>query len=95
MTTKEFVQYANEHPEICEKFSVCTSSDETYALACNEGLTDSKEEFVAEITKLKESVQLSDEDLDNISGGSAESVITVSAVTVSSTVVSLFAATLV
>lgn len=83
MTTKEFIQHANEHPEICEKLSVCTAPEEAYDVACKEGLTDSMEDFVSEMTKLKEAVQLTDEDLEQISAGSTSEAIASTAITAS------------
>jgi len=74
MTTKEFIQYLNERPELCEKLASCTAPEEAYALAKAEGLTDSQEDFVAEMIRMKEALQISEDDLANVSAAGVGTV---------------------
>jgi len=83
MTTKDFVQYLNNHSEICEKLATCTAPEEAYAIAKAEGVTDTLEEFIAEMTRVKEAAQLSEEDLDKISAAGAGTVASNAAMAVS------------
>jgi len=67
MTTKEFIQYINDRPELCEKLAACTAPEEAYAIAKAEGLTDSQEDFTAEMVSMKETAKISEEDLEKVS----------------------------
>jgi len=75
MTTKEFIRYLNDHPELCEKLAACTAPEEAYALGAAEGLTDSQEDFVAEMTRMKESLQISEEDLAHVAAAGVGTVL--------------------
>jgi hypothetical protein len=71
MTTKEFIPLLN-NPELGETMSGAQSPQEAYDIAKANGLTDSFEEFVEEMTKLKETVgELSEADLESVAGGDA------------------------
>jgi len=91
MTTKEFIQYINDRPELCEKLAACAAPDEVYAVAKAEGLTDSMEEFIAQVNQMKESMQMSDKDLDKVSAAGTTTVATVAAGTAAVTFVTLTA----
>jgi hypothetical protein len=71
MTTQEFVnQLTSLGGEIVNKMQNCKTPEEAYAVAKETGVTDSFDDFVAEMTKIYESVKdLSEDDLEMVAGG--------------------------
>ena len=71
---KKFLDKVTETPELQAKFENVKDPEEAFALAqsIQDGFT--KEEFIAEMTKVKEAVDetLSDEDLSKSAGGMDE-----------------------
>ena len=77
MNTLEFVKHAIQDPELCEKMASCSTPEQAYELASGVGLTDSLEDFVETMTKVREQVsELSENDLDglNAAGDMTESI---------------------
>ena len=73
MTTKEFItKLASGNASLDAKMQSCKVPEEAYNVAREEGLTDSLETFIAEMTALHDSVKdLTDEDLAGVAGGSS------------------------
>jgi len=86
---RQFFEKVAADPELQAKLSECKSPDEAYTLASSiqEGFT--KEEFIEEMTKIKNAMEenLTDEDLAKSAGGMDTSYI-VSIATVSSAAIS-------
>jgi len=94
MTTKEFIQYINDQPELCEKLAACTAPEEVYAIAKTEGVTDSQEEFVAEMIRMKDAAQIAEADLETVSaaGQTTNEIIEVTMLSAVSWLASAYAA---
>lgn len=86
---RQFFEKVAAAPELQAKLSECKSPDEAYAFASSiqEGIT--KEEFIEEMTKIKDAMEenLTDEDMAKSAGGMDTSHI-VSIATISSAAVS-------
>ena len=74
MTTQEFIgKLVPENEGLINRMQACKAPEEAYEAARSEGLTDSFEDFTAEMTKLYESVKdLSEDDLAKVAGGLTE-----------------------
>lgn len=69
MKTIEFVAQLS-NPVLAQKMSTVMSPHDAYELAKSSGVTDSFEDFVAEMEKLKAAVgELSENDLASVAGG--------------------------
>ena len=90
MTTHEFIRkLAPENVDLVNRMQACKAPEEAYEVARSVGLTDSFEEFTAEMTKLYESIKnLTEEDLVKVAGGTDTSDIVTN--TVTATMVSAF-----
>ena len=68
---KKFLEKVQQSPELQAKFAQIRNPDEAYKLAASIQDGFSKEEFIAEMTKLYEAAiqDLSDEDIAKIAGG--------------------------
>jgi hypothetical protein len=71
MTTQDFItKAAAESSPLAAKMQAVKAPEDAYAIAKEEGLTDSFEDFVAEMKKWYESLKdLSEGDLDMVAGG--------------------------
>ena len=91
---KAFLEKVAEDPELQAKFSEVKDLDEAYAIACTvqEGFT--KEEFLEEMTKVKNAMDenLTEEDMAKSAGGMSDeelaTVLTGVSISVSTTVIS-------
>ena len=88
---KAFLEKVSADPEIQARFSQIKDSDEAYELAVSIQSGFTKEEFITEMTKIKEAMEenLTDEDLAKAAGGDADTVVatvTISVATVVSAV---------
>ena len=88
---KAFLEKLAADPELQARLSQIKDSDEAFDLASGIQSGFTKEEFIAEMTKIKEAMEedLSDDDLAKSSGGDADTVVatvTVSVATVVSAV---------
>ena len=83
MTTQEFIRkLVPENVDLLSRMQACKAPEEAYEVAKSVGLTDSFEEFTAEMTKFYESVKdLTEEDLANVAGGLTEKSAIVGTVT--------------
>ncbi len=81
MTTKEFIEKVVRDQAVQEKIGTCTSPEEAYNYAKSEGLTDSFEQFSKTMREVREaSLQMTDKDIENVTGGSDVSkIVTMSA----------------
>ncbi len=71
MTTKDFIAKLND-PDLVKKMETVTSPEEAFAIAKENGVTDSFEEFMNEMSALKEATgELSDDDLEAVAGGAS------------------------
>lgn len=69
MTSKEFIKKLND-PEVLQKMEAAKTPEAAYAVAKSYGLTDSIEDFSAEMIKLKAAIgELNDDDLEAVAGG--------------------------
>ena len=98
MKTQEFIgRLVQENGELVSKMQACKAPEEAYEVAKSAGLTDSFEEFTAEMTKVYESVKnLTEDDLAKVAGGmdaseivSIVTFLTVEVTTMATVVVSL------
>jgi len=70
MTAKEFIKFMIETPEIYEKFAVCKTPDEAYAIARKAGMIESFEVFKQEVIWwMEQETRLSDGELEQAAGG--------------------------
>ena len=70
MKTPDFIKMAQNNEELCKKLQACKAPEEAYNIAKAEGVTDSLEEFTAEMTKSYDSVRdLNEDDLAKVAGG--------------------------
>ena len=88
---KAFLEKLSADPELQARFSQITDPDEAYTLASSIQTGFTKEEFIIEMSKIKETMEenLSDVDLARVSGGDADTVVatvTISVATVVSAV---------
>ena len=76
MTTKEFMEKIVQDEELRKAMSVYTTTEEAYEAAKAHGLTDDKETFMAVAAAIQRhlSGELSDEELEEISGGANDAV---------------------
>jgi hypothetical protein len=103
MTTQEFItKLTPENEGLIAKMQAVKVPEEAYAVAQAEGVADSFEEFLAEMTRFYEAIKdLSDGDLDAVAGGVDPGFVITSAVVtggisvVSGTVSAVIALTLI
>ena len=72
MTTKEFIEKLTKDETLANKMEGCKAPEEAYEVAKEAGLTDDIESFKAVMTAVNKKIngELSDDELDNIAGGS-------------------------
>lgn len=77
MTTPEFVKKIVEDEELRKIMSAYETPDEAYEAATKHGLTDDKATFMATMTAAQKAMsgELSDEELEEISGGASAGVV--------------------
>lgn len=73
MTTIEFIkQLDNEHTDLVHNMKSAKSIDEAYQIACEEGVTDKKEDFSLEMKKFNDAVnKINKNDLENVLGSAS------------------------
>ncbi len=70
MTTREFIEKVGLSTGMQETISQCTSPEAAYAYAKKEGLTDSQEQFLEVMQKVKvASSEMTEADVDSVTGG--------------------------
>lgn len=76
MTTKEFMEKMVQDEELRKAMNVYETTDEAYEAAKEHGLTDDKEIFMAVAAAIQRhlSGELTDEDLEEISGDADEAL---------------------
>ncbi len=85
MTTKEMIEKISLDTSMQEAIAKCTTPKEAYDYAKGQGLTDTIEQFVETMGELKKaSAQMSEADVDAVTGGASEVSMAVTAVSVSS-----------
>lgn len=85
---KAFLEKLSADQELQTKFSQIKDVDEAYALASSIQSGFTKDEFITEMTKIKEAMEedLTDADLAKSSGGDADTVVATVTISVASVV---------
>ncbi len=85
MTTKEMIEKISLDASMQEAIAKCTTPKEAYDYAKEKGLTDTIEQFVETMGELKKaSAQMSEADVDAVTGGASGVSISLTAVSAGS-----------